>query len=91
MLIEQIASDAVLDEAYAWLCHRRRDYPANADIWPFRRNWNVEKRRVQDNLLTNSYRFEPPNADAAMPVRQVAQHRPSDRWAKPLKSQLVLR
>ena len=59
MLIERIASDAVLDEAYAWLCHRRRDYPANADIWPFRPNWNVEKRRIQEHLLTNSHRFEP--------------------------------
>ena len=55
MLIEQIASDAVLDEAYAWLCHRRRDYPAKADIWSIRPKWNVEKRWIQDNLLTNSY------------------------------------
>jgi hypothetical protein len=28
MLTEKIASDAVLDEAYAWLCYRRRDYSA---------------------------------------------------------------
>lgn len=34
---------------------------------------------------------EPPNADAAMPVRQADQHRTSDRLAKALKSQLVLR
>jgi RNA-directed DNA polymerase len=58
MLIERIASDAILDEAYAWLCRRRRDYPANTDIWWFRRNWASEKSRLQQNLLTNSYRFE---------------------------------
>jgi RNA-directed DNA polymerase len=58
MLIEQIASDAILDEAYAWLCQRRRDYHANAEIWSFRRNWPAERRRVQHDLLTNSYRFE---------------------------------
>lgn len=58
MLIEQIASDAILDEAYAWLCHRRRDYPANADIWSFRRNWTDEKRRVRQDLLAGLYRFD---------------------------------
>jgi len=39
MLIERVASDAILDEAYAWVCHRRRDHPDNAEIWWFRRNW----------------------------------------------------
>ena len=58
MLVEQIASDAVLDEAYTWLCHRRRDYPANADIWSFRRNWDAEKERVRDDLLASGFRFE---------------------------------
>jgi len=38
---------AVLDDAYEWLCHRRRDYPADADVWSFRRNWCEEKRRMQ--------------------------------------------
>lgn len=37
MLLARIASDAVLDDAYEWLCHRRRDYPADADVWSFRR------------------------------------------------------
>ncbi|MCE8554315.1 group II intron reverse transcriptase domain-containing protein [Ruegeria pomeroyi] len=58
MLIEQIASDAILDEAYTWLCHRRRDYPANSDIWWFRRNWDVEKQRIRSDLLRGLYRFD---------------------------------
>ncbi|WP_135505237.1 reverse transcriptase/maturase family protein [Roseovarius aestuariivivens] len=58
MLIEQIVSDDILDEAYAWLCHRRRDYPANADIWSFRRNWDAERKRLKDDLSINSFRFE---------------------------------
>ena len=58
MLIELMASDDILDEAYAWLCYRRRDYPANADIWSFRRNWDTERKRLKDDLLTNSFRFE---------------------------------
>jgi retron-type reverse transcriptase len=58
MLIEQIASDEILDEAYAWLCRRRRDYPTNTDIWWFRCNWASEKVRLQQDLLTGTYRFE---------------------------------
>ncbi|MEP1352872.1 MAG: reverse transcriptase/maturase family protein [Tateyamaria sp.] len=58
MLIELMASDDILDEAYAWLCHRRRDYPANADIWWFRRNWASENSKLQRRLLTRTYRFD---------------------------------
>ena len=58
MLIELMASDDILGEAYAWLCHRRRDYPANADIWSFRRNWDTEHKRLKGDLLTNSFRFD---------------------------------
>ena len=58
MLIEKIVSDDILDEAYEWLCHRRRDYPANADIWSFRRYWDEERKRLKDDLLTNRFRFE---------------------------------
>jgi hypothetical protein len=31
--------DAVLDAAFPWLCRQRRDPPANADVWSFRRDW----------------------------------------------------
>ena len=37
------AFDAVMDAAYAWLCQRRRDWPADADIWSFRHRWPEEK------------------------------------------------
>ena len=57
MLLDQIASDAILDDAYAWLCHRRRDYPANADVWSFRRDWAFEKRRLQAELRDGTFRF----------------------------------
>ncbi len=47
MVLARLASDAVLDVAYAWLCHRRQDYPADADVWSFWRHWPGEKRRIQ--------------------------------------------
>lgn len=57
MLLARLACDAVLDAAYAWLCHRRRDYPADADVWSLRRLWPVEKNRIQADLLAGDYRF----------------------------------
>jgi RNA-directed DNA polymerase len=58
MLIDRIASDAVLEEAFAWLCHRRKAYHPNADVWSFRRNWQVEKVRLKAALVSGGYRFD---------------------------------
>ncbi len=57
MLLSRLASDAVLDAAYGWLCHRRRDYPADADVWSFRRHWPWEKKRMQADLIAGVFRF----------------------------------
>ena len=37
--IAEMVTDAVLDDAYTWLCRRRAHYPASADIWSFRPRW----------------------------------------------------
>jgi hypothetical protein len=36
IMLTRLASDKVLDAAYDWLCHRRRKYPANNDVWTLR-------------------------------------------------------
>ena len=53
----EISSDAVLYAVYSWLCKRRRDYPADADVWSFRRDWAEEKRRIQAELSAGHIRF----------------------------------
>ena len=57
MLLNRLASNAVLDAAHGWLCHRRRDYPVDADVWSLRRHWPGEKRRIQADLLAGDFRF----------------------------------
>jgi hypothetical protein len=52
-----LASDAVLDAAFAWVCRRRRDWPADAEIWSFRRNWRDEKQRLKEALPSGRFRF----------------------------------
>ena len=56
-ILTKIAANAVLDAAFAWLCKRRRDYPADADVWDFRRKWPTEKAHIRAALLAGRFRF----------------------------------
>ena len=58
-LLDRIASDTVIDEAYLWLRKRRRHYPANADVWSLRQRWPLHKRHIQADLRAGRYRFSP--------------------------------
>jgi hypothetical protein len=46
VILTQLTADEVLDNAFAWLCKRRRSYPADADVWSFRQRWPAEKDRL---------------------------------------------
>ncbi len=67
-ILSHLTTDGVLDAVFAWLCNRRRDYPAHADVWGFRRHWPQEKMRIRAELLTGRYRFGPIAAPRAMPM-----------------------
>jgi hypothetical protein len=55
--LSRLLSDDVLDAAYAWLCRARRDYPASADIWNFRRNWVNERNLIKQEIAADRFRF----------------------------------
>ena len=55
--LDDLLTDAVLDRAYAWLCHRRRAYPDVADVWAFRRAWPRERARLLAELRVGIYRI----------------------------------
>lgn len=55
----ELASDAVIDQAYRWLCHQRRHWHSNADVWELRSRWQHIKPTIQANLLSGTYRFDP--------------------------------
>jgi RNA-directed DNA polymerase len=57
-VMDLIASDAVLDEAYAWLCDRRKDYSAHDDVWTLRERWADVKPWLQKSLLRGEYRCD---------------------------------
>ena len=57
-LTKEIASDEVLNQAYEWLCERRKDYSANSDVWNVRWQWFEIKPWLQGQLLAGSYHFD---------------------------------
>ncbi|MCE5983552.1 reverse transcriptase domain-containing protein [Pseudomonas sp. LF19] len=52
-------SGSIVDEAFDWLCTRRRHYPVHADIWHLRFHWQTERVRIRNALAGGTYRFEP--------------------------------
>ena len=57
--LSALLSPAVLNEAWDWLCHRRRDYPPSADVWWLRQHWKSEKPKLCQLLQSGEYQFEP--------------------------------
>ncbi len=57
MLIDQIASDDVLDAAYQWMCEKRAHHHFNSDVWHLRRWWDEKKPLLQQQLRSGRYHF----------------------------------
>jgi RNA-directed DNA polymerase len=52
-------TETQLDDAYAWLCHRRHRFPSNADVWHLRFHWPREKVHLFKQLQNRCYQFSP--------------------------------
>ncbi len=52
---EALADDASLDAGFEWLCKRRKNSPAGAAVWAFRRRSPEEKTRLQQELRAGTY------------------------------------
>ena len=42
-LIEQVASDENIEQAFSWLCLKRKEHSPNNDVWNLRRHWQTVK------------------------------------------------
>ncbi|MBQ4845130.1 reverse transcriptase/maturase family protein [Pseudoalteromonas sp. MMG005] len=58
-LLLQIASDDILQQAYDWLRHARKDSHHNNSVWDVRFHWTTLKPLLQQQLLRGEYRFSP--------------------------------
>jgi RNA-directed DNA polymerase len=48
-----------LDDAYRWLCQQRKNFPSNADIWHFRRQYSEIKFDLLHQINSGDYQFSP--------------------------------
>lgn len=46
-----------LDDAYAWLCRRRKHFPPDADVWWFRFRYPLLKPGLLKKINSGAYRF----------------------------------
>ena len=58
-LISRIASNAILDQAFQWLCKRRENLSHNNDVWELRRHWQQIKPDLQQSLLQGEHKLSP--------------------------------
>ena len=58
-LIGQVASDENIEQAFSWLCLKRKEHSHNNDVWNLRRHWQTVKPDLQKQLLDGTYRFSP--------------------------------
>ena len=54
-----LTSDSVFKQAFVWLCKRRKDSPAHADVWNLRRNWPAERERIRAEIVSGACSFSP--------------------------------
>lgn len=47
-----------IDQAYEWLCHRRKHYHFNNDVWHLRIHWQRTRARLIRLMKTGAYAFD---------------------------------
>lgn len=58
-LLQQITHPDNLQQAFQWLCARRKDYSPNSDVWDFRRHWDDQRASITEAIQTGRYQFDP--------------------------------
>nr|WP_320014338.1 reverse transcriptase/maturase family protein [uncultured Desulfobacter sp.] len=51
-------TEAIIDQAYDWLCRRRKDYHFNNDVWHLRFHWKSERQKLIQELKDGTFRFD---------------------------------
>ena len=53
-----IFTNKIIQKAFEKVCHRRKEYGHNSDIWDLRHNWNTRKPDILDGLNDGTYKFD---------------------------------
>lgn len=57
--LPQLSAEQAWEQAWHWLCQRRRHHPANADIWHLRFHWARLGPCIWQRLQAGDYRLQP--------------------------------
>jgi retron-type reverse transcriptase len=58
-MITELISKELIDESFSWLCKQRKHFPVNSDVWDVRFHWNKIKPQLIDELVSNTFNFQP--------------------------------
>ena len=58
-LINEIATDGILEQAYQWICKSSNNVGHNNSVWDLRFNWEKIKEQLKNALLNNTYQLSP--------------------------------
>ena len=58
-MITELVSIKLIDEAFRWLCKQRKHFSDNSDVWGVRFHWNKIKPQLIDELVSNTFNFQP--------------------------------
>lgn len=58
-MINELTNTKLLNESFSWLCKQRKHFPDNSDVWDVRFHWNKIKPQLIDELISNTFNFQP--------------------------------
>ena len=58
-MINELINTKLLNESFRWLCKQRKHFPDNSDVWDVRFHWNKIKPQLIDELVSNTFNFQP--------------------------------
>ena len=58
-LINEIATDGILEQAYQWICKSSNNVGHNNSVWNLRSNWEKIKEQLKNALRNNTYHLSP--------------------------------
>ena len=58
-MITELVSTKLINESFSWLCKQRKHFPDNSDVWDVRFHWNKIKPQLIDELVSNTFNFQP--------------------------------
>ena len=58
-MTNKLVNSDLVDEAYNWLCQKRKHFSVNSDVWNVRFHLKAVKAKLVDKLTSVTFNFKP--------------------------------